>query len=75
MRILLLNELQTTRPQPRYRQDHCRAPRAPARPARGCGLQDAEPRIDNRGAGIDLDAVVEALKSRLPNFNPEAVAA
>jgi len=31
--------------------------------------------IDNRGAGIDLDAVVEAVKSRLPNFNPEAVAA
>lgn len=30
--------------------------------------------IDNRGAGIDLDAVVEAVKSRLPNFNPEAVA-
>ena len=31
--------------------------------------------IDNRGAGIDLDAVVEAVKSHLPNFNPEAVAA
>ncbi len=31
--------------------------------------------IDNRGAGIDLDAVVEAVKSRLPNFNPEAVVA
>ena len=27
--------------------------------------------IDNRGAGIDLDAVVEAVKSRLPNFNPD----
>ena len=25
--------------------------------------------IDNDGAGIDLDAVVKAVKSRLPNFN------
>jgi len=31
--------------------------------------------IDNRGAGINLDAVVKAVKSRLPNFNPEAGAA
>jgi len=35
-------------------------------------LNDA---IDNRGIGIDIDAVVEAVKSRLLNFNPEAVAA
>lgn len=28
--------------------------------------------IDNRGAGIDLEAIMEAVKSRLPNFNPEA---
>jgi len=31
--------------------------------------------IDNRGAGIDLDAVVEAVKSHVPNFNFEAVVA
>jgi hypothetical protein len=30
--------------------------------------------IDNYGDGIDLNAVVEAVKSRLPNFNPEAIA-
>lgn len=28
--------------------------------------------IDNRGDGIDLAAVVEAVRSRLTNFNPEA---
>lgn len=27
--------------------------------------------IDNCGVGINLDAVVEAVKNRLPNFNPE----
>jgi hypothetical protein len=31
--------------------------------------------IDNRGDGIDIDAVVEAVKNRLPRFAPEAVAA
>ena len=31
--------------------------------------------IDNRGDGINLDDVVIAVKSKLPNFNPEAVAA
>ena len=29
--------------------------------------------IDNRGAGVDLDAVVTAVKNHLSNFNPEAV--
>jgi hypothetical protein len=28
--------------------------------------------IDNRGAGINLDTVVEAVKNHLPRFNPEA---
>ncbi len=28
--------------------------------------------IENRGAGIDLNAVVKAVKDRRPNFNPEA---
>ena len=41
----------------------------------GVNAQALNHAIDNRGAGIDLDAVVEAVKSRLPNFNPEAVAA
>lgn len=31
--------------------------------------------IDNRGAGIDLDAVMKAVKGRLPDFNLETVAA
>ena len=29
--------------------------------------------IDNRGADIDLDAVMKAVKNHLPNFNPEVV--
>lgn len=41
----------------------------------GVNTQTLNYAIDNRGAGIDLDAVVEAVKGRLPNFNPEAVAA
>lgn len=31
--------------------------------------------IDNRGAGIDVDAVVAAVQARLPRFNPAAAAA
>lgn len=30
--------------------------------------------IDNRGEGIDLDAVLVAVKERLPNFNQDVVA-
>lgn len=41
----------------------------------GVNAQALNHAIDNSGAGIDLDAVVEAVKSRLPNFNHEAVTA
>ncbi len=30
--------------------------------------------INNRGAGVDLGVVLEAVRGRLPNFNPRAAA-
>lgn len=38
----------------------------------GVNLNTLNHAIDNHGAGIDLDAVVDAVKKRLPKFNPEA---
>jgi len=37
----------------------------------GVTLEALNHAIDNRGDGLDLEAVVEAVKGRLPNFNPE----
>ena len=38
----------------------------------GVTKQALDHAIDHRGQGLDLEAVVAAVKQRLPNFNPSA---